>query len=256
MDEEDDVLSVAQNDVDMFKVKLETLAEACKRNANNDSKVADAHTDGDAIAVVQRTVVDQLRKPTDAIIAGRIAKTDPPEAESAATAATRTAEVVASSKRVSSTMTNSELNVFHNSQLHQQHPSDEAGQAVRDVTDCVEHARGANDVGANERHAAGNRVVELEEAISAVKSEHVLFRERAESRLEILKLAFEQEEKEDATQVIDTFAKSTLSPEGSIHRLVSIPCADPYFSVSSVCEFIEIHCYQAYGVFVQTPIAP
>lgn len=54
------------------------------------------------------------------------------------------------------------------------------------------------------RRVAEDRVRELEEVLSVSETQHTLFRTRAESRLEVLKLAFAQEQEEGGAPVRDS----------------------------------------------------
>ncbi len=73
----------------------------------------------------------------------------------------------------------------------------EIGSLGRDLAEARAAAVAATEC----RRAAEARVGELEEVIAESEREHALFRARGESRLEFLRLAFEQEQEEGATQV-------------------------------------------------------
>lgn len=62
-------------------------------------------------------------------------------------------------------------------------------------------SRAAADAATESRRTAEGRVGELEEVIAESERQHALFRERGEARLEILKLAFAQEQEEGGAHV-------------------------------------------------------
>lgn len=65
----------------------------------------------------------------------------------------------------------------------------------------VDQANEAEALATESRKAAEVRCDQLEAAISEAETRHSLFRERAESRLEVLKMAFEQEQEERGAEV-------------------------------------------------------
>lgn len=83
--------------------------------------------------------------------------------------------------------------------------------ALKEATAMIEHLRRdldqaqAESMEATERtQTAEYKVVELEHGLLAAEREYALFKDRAESRLEIIRVAHEQEEREGATQVKST----------------------------------------------------
>lgn len=75
----------------------------------------------------------------------------------------------------------------------------------------LDQAQEANMTAIGRTQAAEGKVVELEFGLHEVEREHALFKGRAESRLEILRLSFEQEEREGAAQVKTETQRMTRS---------------------------------------------
>ncbi|CBN80172.1 hypothetical protein Esi_0116_0046 [Ectocarpus siliculosus] len=72
------------------------------------------------------------------------------------------------------------------------------------------------------RRVAEDRVRELEEVLSVSEKQHTLFRARAESRLEVLKLAFAQEQEEGGAQIaLATLLDEKLRAERRANELES-----------------------------------
>ncbi|CAM9186817.1 unnamed protein product [Ectocarpus sp. 4 AP-2014] len=70
------------------------------------------------------------------------------------------------------------------------------------------------------RRLAEDRVRELEEVLSVSETQHTLFRARAESRLEVLKLAFAQEQEEGGVQIaLATLLEEKLRAESRANEL-------------------------------------
>lgn len=72
---------------------------------------------------------------------------------------------------------------------------------MRNLGRDLAEARATADAATKCRRVAEDRVVELEEVIAESERQHALFRARGESRLEVLKTAFAQEQEEDGAQV-------------------------------------------------------
>lgn len=72
---------------------------------------------------------------------------------------------------------------------------------VRRLQGEVERVRAAEAVAVDEAEAANKRSSSLEEAVEESKRVHALFRDRADSRLENLRVVVEEEEKEHGVQV-------------------------------------------------------
>lgn len=77
----------------------------------------------------------------------------------------------------------------------------DAEAEVEQLREEVGHAKNAEQVAADERDVAREKVSELKGAMEEAEGVHVLFRERAASRLENLRLAVEEEDLEHGAQV-------------------------------------------------------
>lgn len=63
--------------------------------------------------------------------------------------------------------------------------------------------RSAAEAADKEREASRRKIVELESAATTANREHTLFKERTEERLERLRIAVEDEERENGSQVCE-----------------------------------------------------
>lgn len=85
----------------------------------------------------------------------------------------------------------------------------------------LDSARAAEMTSAVRRDAAESRIVELEREMSAVEKEHMVYREGVESRLEVLRASFAEEELESGAQVGENTCGARLDHKTSAHALAT-----------------------------------
>lgn len=99
----------------------------------------------------------------------------------------------------------------------------------------IDQAKEAEAVATDSRRAAEERCGELEAATLEAGKRHRLFRERAESRLEVLKEAFEQEQEEGGAEV--SLCNDLSNPKFAFPPPRYFPCqAVVYYCIAATCS--------------------